>query len=895
MKRMTSKEIRNMWFKFFSDKGHTIIPSAPLVPINDNSLLWINAGVAPLKKYFDGSVIPENKRLVNIQKCIRTNDIENVGITKRHLTYFEMMGNFSIGDYFKDQAIEYAFELLTSPSYFAIPLDKLYFTVYSEDLDTYNKWISLGVDSSHIAKLEGNFWEIGEGPCGPDSEIFYDRGEKYDVNNTALDNFFKDLDQERYIEIWNNVFSQFNSKEGVSRNKYKELPSKNIDTGAGLERWACIFNDLDSPFDTDLFSKIMNDIEIISGIKYEGQTAFKVIADHIRAITFALSDGAIFENVGRGYVLRRLLRRSVRFAKKINIYEPFMHKLVEEVVETMKDIYPDLVNKQAEVKALILQEEELFHKTLLQGEKKLETLIKNASNKEISGYDTFKLYDTYGFPYELTLEYLEEVGYTTNKEEFDKYMNEQKIMAKAARKEDSKMNIQNQELLNFNKSSEFIYNNYEISSNVIGLIEDEKFVNSLDSNGFIILKRTNMYATCGGQVNDIGFIFNNEFTAKVIDVTKLPNGSHLHKIELLQGVINLNDDCISKIDEERRLSIERNHSTAHLVQQVLRELISDKVTQAGSRIDEFTCRFDFNCTNKISEEDIINIENRLNELINLSLNTVTVEMSLKEAKDANATALFGEKYGQIVRTVRMGDSFELCGGTHVRNTKDIKKIAILNLESKGSNLYRIELATANNIESELLKIIDKYKEEMLKLITKYKEILLSAKELEIKLDFDIILEDTKADSYKAIIFYRNMVLYLQKEVANLEKTFITLKNNKLTEDLSSYEKDIVTKDTFKYLILKTNNLDQLLLKEITDKLFEKIEVGLILIANINDTSANYICKSNISLSAGDVVKDLSLKTLGSGGGSPNFARGGGRDISNLDNELLDIKKQLNSL
>ncbi|MEG0994760.1 MAG: alanine--tRNA ligase-related protein [Bacilli bacterium] len=426
-------------------------------------------------------------------------------------------------------------------------------------------------------------------------------------------------------------------------------------------------------------------------------------------------------------------------------------------------------------------------------------------------------------------------------------------------------------------------------------MEDEKFVNSLDSNGFIILKRTNMYATCGGQVNDIGFIFNNEFTAKVIDVTKLPNGSHLHKIELLQGVINLNDDCISKIDEERRLSIERNHSTAHLVQQVLRELISDKVTQAGSRIDEFTCRFDFNCTNKISEEDIINIENRLNELINLSLNTVTVEMSLKEAKDANATALFGEKYGQIVRTVRMGDSFELCGGTHVRNTKDIKKIAILNLESKGSNLYRIELATANNIESELLKIIDKYKEEMLKLITKYKEILLSAKELAIKLDFDIILEDTKVDSYKAIIFYRNMVLYLQKEVANLEKTFITLKNNKLTEDLSSYEKDIVTKDTFKYLILKTNNLDQLLLKEITDKLFEKIEVGLILIANLNDTSANYICKSNISLSAGDVVKDLSLKTLGSGGGSPNFARGGGRNISNLDNELLNIKKQLNSL
>ncbi len=335
MKKLTSLEIRKMWLSFFESKGHKVVESAPLIPIDDDSLLWINAGVTPLKKYFDGSVVPDNRRITNIQKCIRTNDIENVGVTRRHHTFFEMMGNFSVGDYFRDEALTFAFELLTSKDWFDIPIEKLYFTVYPDDSDTINKWIELGVPKDHIAKLSDNFWEIGEGPCGPDTEIFFDRGSKYDYDGKALEHFFKGEDNERFVEIWNNVLSQFNSKEGVDRKDYKELPSKNIDTGAGLERWACIFQNADSNFVTDLFLPIIKQIEELTDTLYDSSMPYKVIADHIRTLTFALADGANFDNVGRGYILRRLLRRSVRYGRMLGLYEPFMYKLVDSVVSNM--------------------------------------------------------------------------------------------------------------------------------------------------------------------------------------------------------------------------------------------------------------------------------------------------------------------------------------------------------------------------------------------------------------------------------------------------------------------------------------------------------------------------------------------------------------------------------
>ena len=457
MKYMSHNDIRNTWFKFFEGKGHKKVESASLIPVNDDSLLWINAGVTPLKKYFDGTEIPESRKIVNIQKCIRTNDIENVGITKRHQTFFEMMGNFSIGAYFKEEAIEYAYELLTSEEYFGIDKDLLYVTVYTEDEVAKNKWISEGLNPTHVIPLEGNFWEIGAGPCGPDSEIFFDRGEKYDPNGNALELFKKDEEQERYVEIWNNVFSQFNAEPGVNRRNYKERPSKNIDTGAGLERWCCIFQGVDSNFETDLFTPIIKHIEELSSFDYVGQKEFKIIADHIRAITFALADGAAFENVGRGYVLRRLLRRSVRFGKAIGIECPFMYKIVSDVVDVMKDAYPYLLDKRVEVETDILDEEKLFLKTLEAGERRLKELVENSNDGYISGEDAFKLYDTYGFPFELTEEYLTDLGYKVSRKEFDKYMNIQKELAKKNAKNISSMASQKKVLLDFKDSSEFVY------------------------------------------------------------------------------------------------------------------------------------------------------------------------------------------------------------------------------------------------------------------------------------------------------------------------------------------------------------------------------------------------------------------------------------------------------
>ena len=494
MKYMSHDDIRNTWFRFFENKGHKRYESAPLIPINDDSLLWINAGVAPLKKYFDGREIPDSRRIVNIQKCIRTNDIENVGITKRHQTFFEMMGNFSVGDYFKEEAIAYAFELLTSPEYFGIDKDLIYVTVYSEDEVAKNRWIEVGLEESHIIPLEGNFWEIGAGPCGPDSEIFYDRGEKYDVDGNAFLKFKNDEDQERYVEIWNNVFSQFNAKEGVERKDYQELPSKNIDTGAGLERWCCIFQNVDSNFETDLFKPIIKHIEELSPFDYTGQKEFKIIADHIRAITFALADGATFENVGRGYVLRRLLRRSVRFGRAIGLECPFLHKFVGDVVDVMKEAYPYLLLKKEVIEAYVLEEEKLFLKTLEDGEKRLKELVESSTTHQISGEEAFKLYDTYGFPFELTEEYLKELGYTVSYEEFEQCMNQQKELAKKNAKVVNSMASQNKVLLDFVEKSEFAYGLYRLKSRVIAIFANDEKVSQTKEDTFIATERTCFYA-----------------------------------------------------------------------------------------------------------------------------------------------------------------------------------------------------------------------------------------------------------------------------------------------------------------------------------------------------------------------------------------------------------------
>ena len=893
MRYMTSTEIRNTWLDFFKSKGHAVIDSASLIPEDDDSLFFVNAGVTPLKKYFDGTVVPDNKRLTSIQKCIRTNDIENVGVTKRHQTMFEMMGNFSVGDYFRQEALAFAVELLTSKDYFDIPIEKIYVTIYPTDEESFNRWVELGLDPTHIVRLEENFWEIGQGPCGPDSEIFFDRGEEYDPNGDALEKFHKDEDQERYVEIWNNVFSQYNSEPGKDRSEYKELPHKNIDTGAGLERWCCIFQGVDSNFDTDLFVPIIKEIEKLSGKEYHGEVPFKVIADHIRAITNAISDGCIFENSGRGYVLRRLLRRSVRLGRKLGFNEPFMYKLVDIVVEIMKDSYPKLEENKEYVKNTILEEENLFNRTLRDGEKKLFELIEsNKKTKKISGYDAFKLYDTYGFPFELTLEYLEDEGFTTDKDEFDKYMKEAKELAKASREQEASFNIQNEVLLNYTDPSEFSYDFDYMDSKVIGIFKDGEMTDSLNDEGYLVFDKTCFYATMGGQVNDIGTIKNKKFEANVTDVIKAPNGQHLHKVEVTKGSIKLNDICTLSIDIERRNKIRCNHSATHIVQKVLQDNLSSNIHQAGSYVDDERLRFDFVYTGKINDEDIIKVEEEVNKFIKNKIDTVTDVMSLEEAKKIGAMALFSDKYKDVVRVVKIGSSIELCGGTHIKSTSDIKKFAILGVESKGANLFRLEATTNDNVEKLISKACSPIINDMNRELAKAQDILYEAKKSNIKLEYNIQNERLTEDSYKAIITYKKGLDRISKDVKVLEKAYQEEKNKLFSSNIDSYldKKEVI--NGVESLIINLDNADMSSIKDLIDKVANSLNDGFVFFINVKGNNMNLICKSNNSkVSSGNIMKSVANKFSGKGGGSPTFAQGA---ISSNDyKEVIDfIKKEI---
>lgn len=893
MRYMTSNEIRKMWIKYFEEHGHKYVKSAPLIPINDDSLLWINAGVTPLKKYFDGTVTPESRRIVNIQKCIRTNDIENVGVTKRHHTFFEMMGNFSIGDYFKDEAIEFAYELLTSKDWFDIPKEKLYVTIYTNDSDAYNKWIEVGMDEDHIIKLEGNFWEIGEGPCGPDSEIFYDQGEKLDPENNAWEKFIHDEDQDRYVEIWNNVFSQFNSKAGVKREKYEELPHKNIDTGAGLERWACIFQGVDSNFETDLFKPIIDKIEELSGVLYNGEVSFKVIADHMKAVTFAISDGASFGNTGRDYVLRRLVRRSVRFGRTLGFKEPFLYKLVPTIVNVMGEAYPELKKNSGEVAVYILDEEKLFFNTLEDGERRLKEIMSDDNDKVISGYDAFRLYDTFGFPIELTEEIASESGYTVNKEEFNDYMTKQKEQAKKNSRSKTAMASQKKVLMDFTKPSTFVYGLYRLKSSVLAIVSKDKLEKSLDHSGYIILKRTCFYSESGGQVSDTGMIVGKNFKARVVDVFKGPNGQHIHKIKLLDGIIHVNDEVEVIIDKPRRKEIEANHSSVHILQYALQQVVDKNIRQAGSYVDEEKLRFDFTCPSKISDEEIVKTEDFVNKMISKNIITSTETMPIDKAKELGAMALFGEKYGETVRVVKIDKSIELCGGTHIANTKDIGKFAIFNFESKGSNTYRIEAVTGSRLENTLFEVIKPYNDEMVKLLIKAKEILALAKRQNINLDFDVEIDNSAPTSYKDIIYNQNELSYIQSEVKALEKTYNSEVEKLTISSLDAYLSRVKEVNGKKLLYLELDNIEMFLVKTMADNLCNKFDEVVVFLANIKeDSSVNFICRSSIpSVNAGYVIKNITTAFDGNGGGSNTFAQGGIKDKSHLK----DIKQALEDL
>lgn len=865
MKNLTANEIRTIWLNFWKERGHYVEPSASLIPHNDPTLLWINAGVAALKKYFDGSEIPANKRITNVQKSLRTNDIENVGMTARHHTFFEMLGNFSIGDYFRNEVIPWAFDLLTNEKYFGIDPMKLYITYHPDDEATKNLWILCGMQEDHMIPLEDNFWCIGEGPCGPDTEIFFDRGEKYDPNHLGIRLLKEDIENDRYIEIWNIVFSQYNAQEGVARKDYKELPHKNIDTGGGLERFACIMQGAETNFETDLFLPIIKETEKLTIVPYkENQMAYRVIADHIRTCTFALSDGASFSNEGRGYVLRRILRRAMRYGRKLGIYEPFLYRLVDVVTDIMKDFYPYLLEHKERVKKTIYSEEVRFLKTLASGEQLLRKMMED--NTTLTGEEAFKLYDTYGFPIELTVEIASENGVKVDMDGFHEEMKKQKERARAARGDLQSMNRQSADLMSFTLPSEFDYESTNMEARIIGLFKDGKRVDVIEEEGDVIFDHTCFYSESGGQAPDKGTIMNGETEAEVLDVQKAPNHQFLHHVHLLYGTLHEGDILSLAIDTKKRYLTRKNHSSAHLLQSALRKVLGDHVHQEGSYVDDEIMRFDFSHSSKITDTELKEIEALVNGWINDAIEQKTLLLPIEEAKKTGATALFDEKYGDVVRVVTFGDvSKEFCGGTHVHNTAEIGCFAIEFEESIASGVRRIQARTG-------LKAYE---------LLKKREALLA--------DIQAMM---KAGSYLEIQDRLKTLLH--------EKEVLALENHRLKEKEASFEAKQLENRFVMYngvhlLAAYLNDTDRDGLMKRMDQLKTVYDDDVIVL--IGGKDGNLPIVSHVSalaqkegIRAGDLVKAVSGILGGSGGGRPEMASGGGKDASKIDEALAKVKE-----
>ena len=872
MKHMTGSEVRSMYLNFFKSKGHMIEPGAPLVPVNDPTLLWINSGVAALKKYFDGREVPKTPRITNAQKSIRTNDIENVGKTARHHTFFEMLGNFSIGDYFREEAVTWAWELLTSPEWFDFDKELLYITVYPEDQETYDLWVKLGVSPDHIVKLEYNFWEIGEGPCGPNTEIFFDRGLKYDPENIGLRLIEEDLENDRYIEIWNIVFSQFNSQEGLSRSEYPLLPNKNIDTGMGLERMACVLQEVETNFDTDLFMPIIRKTEEIAGVKYceETSIAFKVIADHVRTVTFAVADGALLSNEGRGYVLRRLLRRAVRYGKNLGVNKAFMYELVPVVADIMKDYYPYVVGKIELVQKVIKSEEERFLQTLVDGEKILNDLMAKTNEKMISGKDAFMLYDTYGFPYELTLEYAEELGFTVDKVGFDEQMEAQRNRARNAREDVSSMQAQNETLINFKEDSMFVgYTNLKAQGKVILLLQNGESVDTLTGEGQVILSETPFYAESGGQVADCGTMTTDNAKASVVEVMKAPNGQHLHTVEI-EGTLSLGDLVVSEVDSTNRSAISKNHTATHILHQALKEVIGEHVNQAGSMVTSSRLRFDFTNMQALTAEEIKEIEQLVNEKIWQSLIVKITDMGIEEAKALGAMALFSEKYGETVRVVEVGDfSLELCGGCHVTNTSSIGLFKILNESGIGAGTRRIEAVTGQGAYEYMNEYIHRF--EVISHALKTKPAVLEER-------VDGILDELKE---------------AHRENDSLKSKLSQLKMKEIVNNTHEV-------NGFKVLTASLKDVDMNNLRQMTDEFKQKIGSAVIVLASSIDgkvaiscgVTADYV---KAGAHAGKLIKEVATVCGGGGGGRPDMAQAGAKDASKIDEALQKVDEWLKNI
>ncbi|MBN2504245.1 MAG: alanine--tRNA ligase [Bacilli bacterium] len=877
MKYMTTNQIRQMWLDFFKEKGHSVEQGASLIPIDDPTLLWMNAGVAALKKYFDGSIVPKNPRIVNVQKCIRTNDIEHVGKTARHHTFFEMLGNFSIGDYFRKEAVTWGYELLTDPRWFGFPKEKLFMTVYPDDEETRDIWISLGIDPTHIvATEENNFWEIGEGPCGPCTEIFFDRGPKY--GDFGVEAIRDDIENERFIEIWNIVFSQYNAKPGLERKNYPELPNKNIDTGCGLERLASVIQEAQTNYETDLFMPIIKKIEAISKIDYHGQMAFKVIADHIRTVTFAIADGAILANEGRGYVLRRLLRRAVKYGKKLGIEKPFMASLVDIVTEIMGEFYPYVKDKGSIVKRIVTQEETKFLETLAIGEKRFEAIVANTSGKVISGADAFLLYDTFGFPIELTIEYAEEIGYDVDTKGFNEEMQLQKERARKARKDIQSMKSQNEEYLDFKTKSEFVgYEKLLVETRIIKVFPEG-----------LVLEKTPFYATSGGQVSDTGIIYNSDFSLKVTDVTKMPNGQFLHRYEMIEGDEVMEDSVIAKVDEGRRKLITYHHSATHLLFKALRDLLGKHVSQQGSQVSDEALRFDFNHFESLSDSIILKLESMVREMIAESYETKTDIVTVEEAIKRGAVAEFGEKYEESVRAVDLKYTLDLCGGTHVHDISDIGNFAIKSVYSIGSGIYRIE-ALANKSVDRLPETWQNIENDIQNIKNKLDTLVSEAEAAGIKLEYQLPVAKPLVGSYQDVINKREEYHELQFVAKETEKEY-----NKLLQETKKVDvNDFLPLAKEGILVTKASGIEIDQLKQLVDEAINAIGTGFVMIASEIDGKVIFVAKSSIArLHAGNLVKAAAQICDGNGGGRPDFAQAGGKNPKKLDEALAKISEMV---
>ena len=873
MKWTSLNELREKYLAFFESKGHLRLPSFSLVPNNDKSLLLINSGMAPMKKFFTGEEIPPRNRVCTCQKCIRTPDLDRVGHTARHGTYFEMLGNFSFGDYFKDEAIPWAWEFLTEC--LEIPTDLLWPSVYEFDDEAYVLWRDkIGVPEAHIVKLgkADNFWEHGSGPCGPCSEIYFDRGLKYGCGSPDCK---PGCDCDRFMEIWNNVFSQFNND---GNGNYTELAQKNIDTGMGLERLACVMQGVDNLFEVDTVRRLLDTVCEIAGKDYGKDTkndiSIRVVTDHIRSATFMISDGVIPSNEGRGYVLRRILRRACRHGKLLGINRMFLKELAEIVIAQNEGAYPELRTKYDYILKVIVLEEERFNATIDAGLGILSGIIENALNngeKLISGSDAFKLYDTFGFPVDLTREIAEEKGLGIDDEAFTALMNEQKARARAARGNISGWSDSSKTLLANLPETEFLgYTALDCKAKVIAIITDAESVDSVtEGECSVILDKTVFYGEGGGQVGDSGVMASDNVSVTVID-TKKTNGIYIHQVRIDSGCLTLGAELDLSVDSSRRAAIKRNHSSAHLLQAALREVLGTHVEQAGSYVDENRVRFDFTHLSALTAEEIARVEMLVNSNILKAEGCSTTVTDIDSARKMGAMALFGEKYGASVRVVKIGESStELCGGTHVSNTGEIGLFKILSETSVAAGVRRIEGTTGLGVLTLLAE----------------KETLITdcARELKAQNPATIV---HKAQS-------------LQSEIKDTRRELESA-NARLAEiKTESLLAGIKTVGKFKLLVarvdMKTDGA-----RALCDTVKSKYSDAVAVFAAVNDGKLNFVASAGADAvkagaHAGNILREISAIAGGKGGGRPDSAMSGGRDLDKIDEALARVEAILSAI